>query len=213
MKETYHIKKTADYRIGSALVCVLFLFSSFAAAQKLPDTIRGYKVYQTKISVKNQSEENSQSDEKNAEANSETLVKIGAPELVDVSLTGITLELPIEINSLDQNGTVDFLTFKDFRVNGLAVEVAEYKESFTVKKNRTTVLPEPVKIFIGTGQTLRGALKEFKNSKDEWTVTGTVFIFGRFKKAFLSFKRVVPVEINLTIKNPLDSTVARPAEQ
>lgn len=42
-------------------------------------------------------------------------------------------------------------------------------------------------------------------AKDEWTVTGRVFVFGRFKKFGFDFKRVVPVEINLKIKNPLNS--------
>jgi len=64
-------------------------------------------------------------------------------------------------------------------------------------------LPKPIKIFLNTGQVLRGALSELKQSKEEWTVTGRVFAFGQFKKSFLKFKRVVPIEINLKIKNPL----------
>jgi len=38
-------------------------------------------------------------------------------------------------------------------------------------------------------------------------VTGRVYVFGRFKKKILgistNFKRVVPVELNLTMRNPL----------
>lgn len=180
----------------SMFICGLYF--SFAAAQDLPAEIRGYKVYKAKISVKNQI-----SDTVKAKDESEAFVKVGEPELVDVSLTGVTLELSAEIVAPAQSGTVDFLIFKDFRVNGLAVEVEEYKESFDFKKNQLIVLPKPVRIFVGSGQTLRGALMEFKDPKDEWTVTGTVFIFGRFKKSFLKFKRVVPVEVNLKIKNPL----------
>lgn len=181
-------------------ICGLFLFSTFTAAQNLPDEIRGYKVYKAKVSVKNQTSDIDKSEAKNE---SEAFIKVGEPEFIDVSLTGVTLELSAEIDALEQSGTIDFLTFKDFRVNGLTVAVEEYKESFEFKKNQPIVLPKPVKIFIGTGQTLRGALMEFKDSKDEWTVTGTVFVFGRFKKSFLKFKRVIPVEVNLKIKNPL----------
>ncbi|MEP7037454.1 MAG: hypothetical protein ABI891_03850 [Acidobacteriota bacterium] len=181
----------------------MFLFSSFAVAQDLPDKIRGYKVYKAKISVKNQTVKNSDTAKSKAANESEAFVKVGEPELTDVSLTGVTFELSAEIDALKQSGTVDFLTFKDFCVNGLAVSVEEYKESFAFRKNQPITLPKSVKIFIGTGQTLRGALGEFRNSKEEWTITGTVFVFGQFKKSFLKFKRVVPIQVNLKIKNPL----------
>jgi hypothetical protein len=181
----------------SAFIGGLFFLSSFVPAQDLPNEIRGYKVYKAKISVKNQNKKSVAQDK------SEAFIKVGGPEVVDVSLTGVTLELSAEIDVPIQSGTVDFLTFKDFRVNGLAVNVEEYRESFEFKKNQTAILPKPVKIFIGTGQTLRGAVNELKDSKDEWTVTGTIFVFGRFKKSFLKFKRVVPVEVNIKIKNPL----------
>ena len=179
---------------------LIFIFAAaHAGAQNLPNEIRGYKVYRAKISVKNENDKSP----KSLESDTEALVKIGEPEVVDVSLTGVTLEIPVDINSLDQNGTIDFLTFKDFRVNGLAVDVEEYRESFDIKKDQLIILPKPVKIFVGTGQTLRGALGEFRDSKDEWAVTGTVFVFGRFKKSFVKFKRVLPVQVNIKVKNPL----------
>ncbi len=191
----------------SAFLCfcgLFFLpFSTFSSAQDLPDKIRGYKVYKAKISVKNQNKRNSKSAKSVEKDNSEAYVKVGEPELVDVSLTGVTLELSAEIDALEQSGTVDFLTFKDFRVNGLAVDIEEYRESFEFRKNEIITLPKPVKIFVGTRQTLRGAVNEMRDSKAEWTVTGTVFVFGHFKKSFLKFKRVVPVEVNIKIKNPL----------
>ncbi len=197
-------------KIFSALLCfcglVLLTFSTFSFSQDLPDKIRGYKVYKAKISVKNQNNGNSKSARSVEKDNSEAYVKVGEPELVDVSLTGVTLELSAEIDAFEQSGTVDFLTFKDFRVNGLAVDIKEYRESFEFKKNRIITLPKPVKIFIGAGQTLRGAVNEMRDSKAEWTVTGTVFVFGHFKKSFLKFKRVVPVEVNIKIKNPFKET-------
>lgn len=184
----------------SAFICCLSLSLS-AFAQDLPKEIRGYKVYNAKISVVNQIEKTDKKDK------SEAFVKIGEPELIDVSLVGTTFEISAEIDSLDQSGTIDFLTFHDFRVGGLKVEVQEYKESFEIKKNQTIFLPKPIVIFLNTGQTLRGALSELKQSKEEWTVTGRVFVFGRFKKSFLKFKRVVPIEINLKIKNPLKTVI------
>ena len=175
----------------------VLLFSLIINGQDLPKEIRGYKVYQAKISVKNQTEKNGAPDK------SETFVKIGEPEITDVSLTGITLEISAKIESSSQSGTIDFLTFQDFRADNLPVEVEEYRESFRLEKNKTTILPKPIKFFLNTKQTLRGAFKEMKESKEEWTVKGKIFVFGRFKKSFLKFKRVVPIEINFKIKNPL----------
>ncbi len=168
-----------------------------AASQDLPGKIRGYKVYKTAVSIKTPGEKNP------PESKFEAVVTIGEPELVDISLSGMTLEISAEINALEQSGKVDFLTFTDFRVNGLAVEVEEYKNPFEIKKNQPVVLPKPARIFIDMTRTLRGAVNELKNSKDEWQVTGRIFVFGKFKKFGLSFKRVIPVEINLRVKNPL----------
>ncbi len=186
----------------SVLFAVAFFFTISAFTQNLPKEIRGYKVHKAKISVVNQNEKTSVSKSGKSDE-SEAFVKVSAPELIEISLTGITLELSAEIEALEQSGKVDFLAFYDFRVNDLAVNVEEYKESFEFKKNRKIALPKPIKIFVSAGQTLRGALAEFNESKTNWTVTGRIFIFGHFKKAGFSFKRVVPVEINLKIENPL----------
>ena len=196
------------YKFGNQRFLIVFigvLLSVFSArAQDLPKEIRGYKVHRAKISVKNQGEKTG--DSKSVKNDSEAFVKVGEPELTDASLTGITFEISAEIDSLEQSGKVDFLTFKDFRVNGLAVEIEEYGESFEFKRGEKIVLPKPVKIFVGAVQTLRGALSEINDSPPQWTVTGRVFVFGRFKKAGFKFKRVVPVEINIQVENPLQKT-------
>lgn len=195
-------------RFARVLFLLLIAFS-FAEAQNLPPEIRGYKVYNAKISVKNHSQNPDAPKNAPPKNKSEVYVKVGEPEIVDVSLTGITLELAAEIDNARQSGTIDFVSFKDFRVNDLAVSVEEYKESFSFKKNQKIVLPKPFKIFLGAGETLRGAFKEINHASDEWTVTGTVFVFGRFKKFGFDFKRVVPIEINLKIKNPLKANRQR----
>lgn len=204
-------KSIEGYLPSPAFVCGLFFFLFFlsfnnADAQKLPKEIRGYKVHRAKILVKNESEKSG------AKHESEAFVSVGEPELIDVSLTGIRFALSAEIDSLGQSGTIDFLTFHDFRVNGLKVGIEEYQESFDFRKGEKIVLPKPVEIFVGAGQTLLAALKEMRESKTEWTVTGRIFVFGQFKKSFLKFKRVIPVEINLKIKNPLKQNPASELE-
>lgn len=185
------------YKKSLTQIVLLLLFSAFVYSQDYPNKIRGYKVLQTKISVKTAKEKSLK------KTDAEAIVKIGEPELADISLTGIMLEVSAEIEGVDQNGKVDFISFEDFKVNGLDVEIEEYQEPFELKKDETIILPKPVKIFIGAGQTLRGAYKELKDSKSEWTVSGRVFVFGKFKKFGFNFKRVVPIEINLKIENPV----------
>lgn len=176
------------------------LFSSTTLAQELPGEIRGYKVYQEKIVIR-QAEE-----QKKTDGDLGVVVNFEDPELTDFSLLGITFELRGDVTVYGQSGTVDFITFKDFKVNGVEVEVEEYREPFDFKKGKPFKLEKPVEIFVNAAQTLRGALKETKDSQDEWVVTGQVFVFGRFKKAGFKFKRVVPVYVVLKIKNPLKTS-------
>jgi len=202
------IRKSKFVRLFYSLNFLVFFvslwFISAAQAQNLPDEIRGYKVHKAKISVTSKTDKTENKDEKDK---SEALARLTEPELTDTSLTGLTFEISAEVDPLDYKGKIDFLTFKDFKVNGLSVEIEEYTNSFELDKNRAITLPQPIKIFIGSGQALKGALGEIRNSKEEWTVTGTVFVFGRFKKWGFNVKRVVPVEVNVKIKNPLKGKV------
>jgi hypothetical protein len=188
-------KKTAFIASGDAcapvrrfifsFILLLCLLSFSVFAQDLPDEIRGYKVQKANISVTNKADKTNNKDK------SEAFARLTEPELTDTSLTGLTFEISAEIDALDYKGRIDFLTFNDFKVNGLKVNVEEYTNAFEFK------------IFLGTGQILKGALGEATDSKDEWTVTGKVFVFGRFKKFGFDFKRVVPVDVNVKIKNPV----------
>lgn len=194
-------KSLSENVFRQIFILIFFLVSATTIfAQKLPDKIRDYKVYDAKISVKTDQKAQTEIAKKGESA---ATVKIGEPELTEISLGGVAFEISAEIFDLEQSGTVDFLAFHDFRVNDLAVEIEEYQTSFSFAKNQSVKLPKPVRIFLGAAQTLRGALREVKDSKEEWTVTGRVFVFGKFKKFGFSFKRVVPVEVSVKIKNPL----------
>lgn len=179
------------------IIAFIVIFSSFVFPQNYPKKIRGYKVYQTNISIRTGRENTS------VKKGAEAVVKLGEPELSDISLTGITLEISAAIEAVEQSGKVEFVTFQDFKINDLDVEIEEYKESFELRNGEKAVLPKPVKIFISAGQTLRGAFKELKNSKKDWTISGKLFVFGKFNKYGFSFKRVVPIEINFKIENPV----------
>lgn len=186
-----------EFFSASLRLCGLIsLFSLGIFAQNLPDEIRGYKVHKAKINVQNQTDSTNTKDV-------DAIIKLDDPAPVDVFLSGITFDISGEISTLKQSGQVDFLAFKDFRVNGLEVGIEEYREPFEFKKDQTVRLPKPIRISLGLGQAVRGALKEWRDSKDFWQVTGRVFVFGRFKKFGLKFKRVIPVDVELQIKNPL----------
>ncbi len=183
----------------AAFLIVFFVISS-AEAQDYPNEIRGYKVEKAKIKIKN---DDGKSDSNSDKDDSEAYVTIGEPTLANVGLTGITFEITARLSPLEQKGKVEFLSFQDFKVNGKSVTIEDYTDSFSFKKNKPIELPSPIKVFVGMGQTLLGGLGEIRDSKEEWEVTGTVFVFGKFKKFGFNFKRVVPVPVNVKIKNPI----------
>lgn len=190
----YSLLKIKSTFAGFLLILLVF---AVAEGQDYPKEIRGYKVEKVKIVVKNDDGKTESKDD------SEAFVTIGEPTLSNIGLTGVTFDITGRISPLEQKGKVDFLSFKDFKVNGTSVTIEDYTESFSFEKNKPIDLPEPIKVFVGMGQTLLGGLGEVRDSKDEWEVTGTVFVFGKFKKFGFNFKRVVPVPVNIKIKNPI----------
>ena len=180
--------------VSLSLVVLIFLGGS-VFSQEMPGKIRGYKVYAAKISVS--AARPSETPEADAS------VKIGDPELVEAGLTGITFELPANILAAKQSGKIDFFTFHDVKVNGIAVEVEEYRHPFSFRKGEPVSLPKPARISLPITGMVQAAWQEMRDSKGDWTVTGRVFVFGRFRKFGMYHKRVVPVDFEVKIKNPL----------
>jgi len=176
---------------------ILLLSALCFSAQDLPGKIRGYKVYKTKVNIVTSTEKTPNGSGENA------FVKMGEPTMADVGLYGATIAVGAEIASGGQNGRVEFLMFHDFRVGGIPVEIEEYHEPFLIKKGETAALPKPIRVSISVFNVPKAGYQEWTDHRDEWEVTGTVFVFGKFKKMGFEFKRVIPVKINMTIKNPL----------
>jgi hypothetical protein len=180
-------------------VLLLFAFTTtLASGQSLPDKIRGYKVHSEPITV-----EVPASSGKSAPKHAD--VSIGEAEVSDIALDGVYIKIPVEFSILDQSGRVDFLTFHDFKVNGIQIDVPEYRMRFEFRKGRMTKLPAPAVLRVPASSVARTAWQEVRDSKAIWTVTGRVFVFGRFRKWGVYHKRVVPVDIVLYIPNPLGS--------
>lgn len=184
--------------ISRILLTAFLLLSSISlAAQELPKEIRGYKVYQPKAARVRA--------ETNGESRASEPVAIRASKLVSISPAGVTFEADIAVKPIPHNGRVDFLTFHDFTVNGIHVEIKEYTSPFTIRKNKPISLQKPATVFLPTLQLVQAAWKEMRDSRAKWAVSGRVFVFGRFKKFGMEFKRVVPVNVSFTIKNPIRS--------
>jgi hypothetical protein len=168
----------------------LLLFSLCLTAQELPDTIRGYKVHRPKA-------------ERTAALRSAGPVLPQGSKLLSISPLGVKFEAEMSIARIPQDGRVDFLAFHDFTVNGVPVDIEEYTASFGIRKNEPVVFPKPANIFISTPHIARAAWTEMRDSRPDWLVQGRVFVFGRFKRFGMTFKRVVPVDVAFSIKNPI----------
>lgn len=180
----------------SILFASSLLFAAPAFSQELPKKIRGYSVHRETVTVQISSDAASSS-------RSDAVLNVGDPVVTAVGLSGVGLQLPANVTASRQSGKVDFLTFHNFKVNGVAVNIDEYSHSFSFRKNELVKLPEPVEIFLPTNQILKAAWREMSQTQKEWTVTGRIFVFGKFRKFGFNHRRVVPVDITIQIANPL----------
>ncbi|HJZ83238.1 MAG TPA: hypothetical protein VKD91_22915, partial [Pyrinomonadaceae bacterium] len=109
----------------------------------------------------------------------------------------------IVVAPVKQSGRVDFLVFEDMNINGRSVEIDEYHHKFDLPSKTPATLQSPLRIYIYLPSALLAAIGEWTDSQKTWPVTGRVYVFGKFKKSVFTFKRVVPVELNMTMRNPL----------
>ena len=215
------------------LACVIALLPSFLVAgaypaqikstPTYPKEIRGYKVERTVVEIKEPETKNDKSgtdksqrgnDGANQTANQtessagpesdvDELIQLGQPQLARVTPLGITFEVPIVISPVKQSGHVDFLVFEDMVVNGTSVDIDEYHHAFDLPNKQPLTLRQPLRFYIYLPSAVLAALGDWSDSKKTWPVTGRVYVFGKFKKGLFSFKRVVPVELNVSMRNPL----------
>ena len=215
-------------RGGMALGCLLLTGAvsviTLGQNHTYPSQIRGYKVERTVVELKKAGANNpdptvtrprsvndiDKQDDGAAVADNgdvDQLIKFGKPEVARVTPLGITFEVPIVVAPVKQSGHVDFLVFEDMVINGRSVDIDEYHQSFDLPNQNDLTLRTPLRIYIYLPSALLAAIGEWTDSKEVWPVTGRVYVFGKFKKKILgissSFKRCVPVELDLKMRNPL----------
>src|SRR5262245_56083253 len=182
-----------------------------------PDKIRDYKVERTVVEIKKPKPKSNPSNPAQAtdgqngvvtdDGSVDQLIKFGQPSVGRLTPLGITFDVPIVVAPVMQKGKVHFLVFEDMVINGRSVDINEYNHSFELPNKDPLTLQHPLRVQIYLPSVLLAAIGEWTNSQETWPVTGRVYVFGKFKKSILgisgSFKRVVPVELNLTMRNPL----------
>jgi hypothetical protein len=212
------LRMNAYFKLSFAILLQLMLFASIEgsphsrvkrqqSSKELPDTIRGYKVAKAKVLVKKPVPSPGQRSADTESETSDAIVQLGDFSVTRITPLGITLELPVTVSAVKQGGHVDFLTFEDVVVNGTTVSIDDYYHPFELPTKEAAALPVPIRVYVSSPGIVLGAIDEWNDSKQTWRVSARVYVFGRYKKFLLKFKRVVPVELDFEIPNPLREKV------
>jgi hypothetical protein len=198
------------------LISVCWATAVTPQSRTYPKEIRGYKVERTVVEIKKPERRSAKSGKENdqnqtngtdsaaaPDADVDQLIQLGKPRLARATPLGITLEIPIVVSAVRQSGHVDFLVFEDMVVNGTSVDLDEYHHAFDLPNKDPLTLRDPLSFYIYLPNALLAALGDWSDAKETWPVTGRVYVFGKFKKSIFSFKRVVPVELKLSMRNPM----------
>ncbi len=176
--------------------------AQLSVSPTFPREIRGYKVERAQPKIKRAGNEGA-TGASSPGANTNDLLQLGEPRVASVTPFELTIEVSVTIAPVEQRGQVDFLLFEDVRVAETPVTVDDYNHSFKMPNERALTLPHPAIIRISTPRLALGAVNQITGAQDELPVTGRLWVCGRFKKFLATFKRAVPVEIDLRIANPL----------
>ena len=195
---------SALFVLVSGITCQAQTRERAVTQREYPKEIRGYKLERVNIETKD-------SNKKDDAVSSEPVITFGDAHVVSVSPLGVTIEIPMVVRVVKAKGRVDFLTFYDMTINGRPVEVDDYNDSFDMPNDHPLTLRRPLTVFVGTTSVLSGAVEDFRQPKETWPVTGVVYVFGQFKKWIFKGKRVVPVELDLRMRNPLRKSGGTPA--
>ena len=193
-------------------IVVLFVFTAgffqrvMAQSPQYPKEIRGYKVELAvvELAVVERQEPSSRKPERNVGTTKDpAFLDFGTPELAEVTPLGVRFKIPLLISPVKQKGRAEFLVFENMVINGTKVEIDDYLHEFELPNKELLTLLDPLEIYTYLPSAVLAAIDDWRNSKEEWELTGRVYVFGKFKKGIFSAKRCVPIELNLMISNPL----------
>ncbi|MBS1769363.1 MAG: hypothetical protein JSS77_06850 [Acidobacteria bacterium] len=184
-------------KAGASLI--FLLLAVFAAmGQEYPDRIDGYKVHKKPIVINSVERKDSKKD---------VDFVLNTPTFAGASLTAVKFKFAAALSS-DRAAKIEKIRFYGLTVNGIAVKIDEFDRAFDLKADELVTLPEPFAGEVSSFGVAKGAWLELTTPKKEWVVKGKAYIFGRFKKFGMTFRRAIPVEFDLSVKNPIPSVLA-----
>ncbi len=179
-------------KAGPALI--FLLLAAFAVTgQKYPDRIDGYKVHKKPVVIRSNDQK---ADKRDFDLQFED------PAFAGASITAVKFELQANVRS-EHSAKIEKIRFENLTVNGISVEVNEFNAGFTLISDEMLRLPERFKASVSSLRAAKAVWLELTDPKKEWRVKGTAYIFGRFKRFGMTFRRAIPVEFDLLVKNPI----------
>ena len=195
-RKPVNLRKPRPFRFFLfALALALLPFAATSIGQELPKKIRGYKVYKGEVRTGSAG--------KPEDGKPYVDVTFETPVLESIGPEGATFSLSGSIVANEGKGKIDLLAFNGFTVNGIPVEISDYRAGIELRSGQVIELPMPVEILVSIPSAIRAAAKEISQSEETWPVKGRVFVFGKFRKFGFSFKRVIPIDVEFTVPNPL----------
>ena len=168
-----------------------------SSSTHLPREIHGYRVERVRVRIKRPA-----STVSGAIESSDALVRFGTLRVESITPRGVWLEVPVSLAAVEQNGQIEMLVFEDVRIDGTPVIIEDYSHPFRLPNDEPLELPRPARVYVSVTSALLGATSA---AHETWPVTGRVYVCGRFRRFFLIFKRAVPIELSLSVTNPLYS--------
>lgn len=181
-------------KAGTSLI--FLLLAVFAAlGQEYPDRIDGYKVHKKPIVINSVEKKSSKQD---------VDFTVNSPTFAGASLSAVKFKFTVGVSS-ERTARIEKIRFYDLTVNGIAVKINEFDRAFDLKADELVTLPEPFLGEVSSFGAAKAAWSELTTPKKEWLVKGKAYIFGRFRKFGMTFRRAIPVEFALKVKNPIPS--------
>lgn len=167
-------------------------------AQDLPDLpskIDGYKVENAKVVVTKSSP--------SSISGADVVIRLDDPRIANFGLLTASVEIRGEMFSNTASGEIERMSFHDVEVNGVPVDLDDVRDGFKFRRGENRAFAHISTVSLGPLAAGQGLLRELTGGKGDWTLTGIVFVFGKFTRWGLTFKRVIPVRLELTVKDPL----------
>ncbi|KXK04063.1 MAG: hypothetical protein UZ17_ACD001000977 [Acidobacteria bacterium OLB17] len=178
----------------AAAASALILLTAFLAmGQGYSDRIDGYKVHKRPIVIRSIDREESSGD---------VNFRLDGIAFAGVAITAIKFEIRASVSS-KRTATIERVRFEELSANGIPVKAEDLTREFVLPAGELTAIPDPLVCEVSSFGAAKAAWNELTDPKKEWRIKGKAFIFGRFRRFGMTFRRAVPVEIDVLVKNPI----------